>query len=199
MVLDARMVRLAGDRIASRAVDNRIGAYVVLEAARLLAEAAPAAAAFAVATSQEEIGYQGGGARTSAWSLEPDVGLVVDVTFSTDVPDISKKEHGEHRVGGGPVITRGSAVHPLVFERLVEAAEAEGIPYTLQASPKATRTDADAIYLVRSGVPTGLVSVPNRYMHSPNEIVSLEDLARTARLLAAFVRRLEPDTDFSAR
>jgi endoglucanase len=193
------MVRLAGDRIASRAVDNRIGAYVVLEAARLLAEAAPAAAAFAVATSQEEIGYQGGGARTSAWSLEPDVGLVVDVTFSTDVPDISKKEHGEHRVGGGPVITRGSAVHPLVFERLVEAAEAEGIPYTLQASPKATRTDADAIYLVRSGVPTGLVSVPNRYMHSPNEIVSLEDLARTARLLAAFVRRLEPDTDFSAR
>ena len=199
MVLEARMVRLAGDRIASRAVDNRIGAYVVLEAARLLSGAPPAAAALAVATSQEEIGYQGGGARTSAWALEPDVGLVVDVTFSTDVPDISKKEHGEHRIGGGPVITRGSAAHPVVFERLVEAAEAEGIPYTLQASPKATRTDADAIYLVRAGVPTGLVSVPNRYMHSPNEVVSLEDLDRTARLLAAFVRRLEPGTDFTPR
>ena len=196
MVLDARLIHLAGDRIVSRAVDNRIGAYVVLEAARLLAKDPPRAAAFAVATAQEEIGYQGGGARTSAWSLEPDVGLVVDVTFSTDVPDISKKEHGEHRIGGGPVITRGSAAHPVVVDRLIEAAEAEGIPFTLQASPKATRTDADAIYLVRSGVPTGLVSVPNRYMHSPNELVSLEDLDRTSRLLAAFVRRLEPETDF---
>jgi endoglucanase len=196
MVLDAGMIRLAGDRIASRAVDNRIGAYVVLEALRLLAEDPPRAAAFAVATVQEEIGYAGGGARSSAFALEPDVALVVDVTFSTDVPDIEKKELGDHRIGGGPVLSRGSANHPVVFERLVEAAEAEGIPHTFQAAPRSTRTDADGIHLVRFGVPTGLVSVPNRYMHSPNEVVSLGDLDRAARLLAAFVRRLEPDTDF---
>jgi len=196
MILDAGMVRLAGDRIVSRAIDNRIGAYVVLEALRLLSEDSPGAAVFAVATVQEEIGYAGGGARSSAFSLEPDVALVVDVTFSTDAPDIDKKELGDHKIGGGPVLSRGSANHPVVFQRLVEAAEAEEIPYTLQAAPKATRTDADGIHLVRFGVPTGLVSVPNRYMHSPNELVSLGDLDRSESLLAAFVRRLERDPDF---
>ena len=159
----------------------------------------PSAAALAVATVQEEIAYTGGGARSSAFALEPDVALVVDVTFSTDVPDIEKKELGEHKIGGGPVLSRGSADHPVVFKRLVEAAEAEGISFTIQAAPKATRTDADGIHLVRMGVPTGLVSVPNRYMHSPNEIVSLGDLQSTAELLARFIRRLEADTDFTPR
>jgi endoglucanase len=199
MVLDTGLIRLAGDRIASRAVDNRIGAFVVLEALRLLAEDPPEAAAFAVATVQEEISYSGGGARSSAFALEPDVALVVDVTFSTDVPDIEKKELGEHRIGGGPVLSRGSANHPVVFDRLVEAAEAEKISHTFQAAPRSTRTDADGIHLVRFGVPTGLVSVPNRYMHSPNELVSLGDLDRAAQLLAAFVRRLDPETDFRPR
>ena len=199
MVLDAGMIRLAGDRIVSRAVDNRIGAYVVLEALRLLSEDPPSAAAFAVATVQEEIAYTGGGARASAFALEPDVALVVDVTFSTDVPDIEKKELGDHVIGGGPVLSRGSANHPVVFERLAEAAKEEQIPFSMQAAPRATRTDADGIFLVRFGVPTGLVSVPNRYMHSPNELVSLGDLDKTARLLAAFVRRLGPDTDFRLR
>jgi endoglucanase len=197
MVLDAGLLRLAGNRIASRAIDNRIGAYVVLEAIRLLADEPPVAAAMAVATVQEEIAYSGGGARSSAFALEPDVALVVDVTFSTDVPDIEKKELGEHTIGGGPVLSRGSANHPVVFQRLVEAADAEDIAYSLQAAPRATRTDADAIHFVRMGVPTGLISVPNRYMHSPNEIVSLEDLERTARLLAGFIRRLDRDTDFT--
>jgi endoglucanase len=199
MVLDQGMIELAGDRIASRAIDNRIGAFVVLEALRLLAQDPPEAGAFAVATAQEEIGYQGGGARSSAFALQPDVALVVDVTFSTDVPDVPKKELGEHEVGGGPVLSRGSAAHPVVFERLVEVAEAEGIPYSLQASPRATRTDADGIHLTRAGVPTGLVSVPNRYMHSPNEVVSMGDLEHTARLLAAFVRSLDGETDFTPR
>lgn len=200
MVLAQGMIELAGDRIASRAIDNRIGAFVVLEALRLLSEnPAPAAGAFAVATTQEEIGYQGGGARSSAFSLEPDVALVVDVTFSTDVPDVPKKELGDHKVGGGPVLSRGSAAHAVVFERLAEVAEAEGIPYSVQASPRATRTDADGIHLTRAGVPTGLVSVPNRYMHSPNEVVSMSDLENTARLLAAFVRSLGSDTDFTPR
>lgn len=199
MVLAQSMVRLHGDRIASRAIDNRIGAFVVLEAARLLAEDRAKAGAFAVATTQEEIGYQGGGARASAFSLEPDVALVVDVTFSTDVPDVPKKELGDHEIGGGPVLSRGSAAHPVVFERLVEVAEAEGIPFSIQASPRATRTDADGIHLTRRGVPTGLVSVPNRYMHSPNELVSLADLENTAKLLAAFIRNLDEDADFTPR
>jgi endoglucanase len=199
MVLASGMVRLAGDRIASRAIDNRIGAYTVLEALRALSQDRPSATVTAVATTQEEIGYTGGGARTSAYALDPQVALVVDVTFSTDVPDVEKKELGEHEIGGGPVLSRGSAAHPVVFERLVEAAEAEGIPHTVQASPKATRTDADAIFLSRAGVPTGLISIPNRYMHSPNELVSLSDVAHAIRLIEAFVRRLEPGVDLTPR
>ncbi len=197
MVLDAPFLRLHGDRIASRAIDDRVGAYVVLEALRLLAEdPAPHAGAVAVATVQEEIGYTGGGARSSAFQLEPDAAVVVDVTFSTDVPDASKKEHGEHTVGGGPVLSRGSAIHPLVFDRLIEVGESEKIPCTIQAAPRASRTDADGIFLVRAGVPTGLVSIPNRYMHSPNEVVSIEDLRRAALLLAGFVRSLKADHSF---
>jgi endoglucanase len=199
MVIAQGMVRLARDLIASRAIDDRVGAFVVLEALRLLADDPAVASTTAVATAQEEIGYQGGGARTSAYVLEPDVAIVVDVTFSTDVPDIEKKELGEHELGGGPVLSRGSAAHNGVFEMLASVAEAEEIPYTIQAAPKATRTDADGIHLTRQGVPTGLVSVPNRYMHSPNEVVSVEDLFNTAKLIAAFVRRLGPETDFTPR
>ncbi|MGB1656599.1 MAG: M42 family metallopeptidase [Longimicrobiales bacterium] len=201
MVIAQGMVRLAGDLIASRAIDDRIGAFVVLEAVRLLAQEPGQleASATAVATVQEEIGYQGGGARPSAYALDPDVALVVDVTFSTDVPDVEKKELGEHSLGGGPVLSRGSSAHNAVFEMLAEVADEEGIPYTIQASPKATRTDADGIHLTRAGVPTGLISVPNRYMHSPNEIVNVEDLFHTAQLIAAFIRRLRSDTDFTPR
>lgn len=198
-VIDARLIELDGDLIASRSIDNRIGAYVVLEALRLLAESPGRAETTAVATTQEEIGYHGGGARTGAYRLEPQVALVVDVTFATDSPGVEKKEVGEHKVGGGPVLTRGSASHPLVFEKLVEVAEREGIPYTIHASPRTTSTDADAIYLSRSGVATGLISIPNRYMHSPNEIVSLSDLEAASKLIAAFVRELGPETDFVPR
>ena len=199
MVIDQGLVRLAGDRIASRAIDDRIGAFVVMEALRMLAAKPPVASVTAVATVQEEIGYSGGGARSSAWALEPDVAIVVDVTFSTDVPDVEKKELGEHTLGGGPVLSRGSASHDIVFEMLARVAQAKRIPYSVQAAPKATRTDADAIYLSRRGVPTGLISIPNRYMHSPNEVVSLADVESTARLIAAFVRGLRAGTDFTPR
>jgi len=198
MVIDSSMISLKGDRISSRAIDDRAGAYVVLEALRAIASASTSSRAVAVATVQEEIGGgSGGGARTSSFALRPDVALVVDVTFSTDVPDISKKELGDHKLGGGPVLSRGSAVHPIVFDRLTEAAESEGIRYTIQAAPRATRTDADSIYMNRSGVPTGLVSIPNRYMHSPNEVVSISDLKNAANLLAAFVLGLGKGTDFT--
>jgi len=124
------------------------------------------------------------------------VALVVDVTHATDWPGADKKQAGEHKLGGGPVLSRGSAVHPVVFRMLVECAEAEKIPYTVEAAPRGTSTDADAIHNAQRGIPTGLVSVPNRYMHSPNEMVALTDLERTARVLAAFARKLEPKTSF---
>lgn len=196
-VLDAGMVRLAGDRVASRAIDNRVGAFVVLEALRLVAAGDGRTGVVAVATAQEEIGYSGGGARASAFGLSPDVALVVDVTHATDVPDVDKSEVGEHSLGGGPVLTRGSSTHPGVFEILAETAGSEGIPYSIQAAPRRTGTDADAIHLARGGVPTGLVSVPNRYMHSPSEMVAVSDLFHTAELLAAVVARIDEGLDLS--
>lgn len=196
-VIDTSFAFLTADRVVSRAIDNRVGAFVVLEALRLLKSSpAPSAGCVAVATVQEEIGYSGGGARSSAFALNPQVALVVDVTFATDVPDVPKKEVGEHKLGGGPVLSRGSATHPVVFDRLVAVAEALDIPFTIQAAPRATRTDADGIFLVRSGIPTGLISIPNRYMHSPSEMVSTRDLFYAAELLAGFVRSLEEDPSF---
>jgi endoglucanase len=198
-VLAAGLQHLPGGRLVSRSLDNRVGAYVVLEALRLLATDRPAASVTAVATTQEEIAYTGGGARTSATGLEAEVAVVVDVTHATDFPGVEKKKHGEVSLGGGPVLSRGSAVHAGVFEELVRVAEAEKIPYTLQAAPCVTGTDADAIFTAHRGVATGLVSIPLRYMHSPNEMVMLEDLAQTARLLAAFARELGDRTDFETR
>lgn len=195
-VLGSSIQELPNGRIVSRSLDNRIGAFVVLEALRRLAADRPAATVTAVATAQEEIAYAGGGARTSAAGLEPAVAVVVDVTHATDTPGVEKKRHGDVRLGAGPVLTRGSAVNPRVFELLVAAAEAERIPYALQAAPRFTSTDADAIFTATRGVATGLVSVPNRYMHSPNEMVALDDLDRAADLLAAFVRRVQESTDF---
>jgi endoglucanase len=196
-VVDAAFLELGGGLFASRAVDNRIGAYVVLEVLRALAEGErPAAEVVAVATSQEEIGFHGGGARAKAFALDPQVAIAVDLTFSTDAPGIEKKQVGEHKLGSGPVLSRGSAIHPLVFERLAETAEREGIPYTIQASPRFTSTDADAIYLQRAGVATAVVSIPNRYMHSPNEVVSTEDIDATIRLLSVFCRELREADDF---
>jgi len=184
-------------RIVSRSIDNRIGAYVVAEALRLVAKNRPKhAAVYAVATTQEEIAWTGGGARTSAVAIEPTVALVVDVTHATDYPGAEKKLAGDHKLGGGVVLSRGSAASPVVFEMLVKCADAEKIPYTVQAAPHDTGTDADAIYNALKGIPTGLVSVPNRYMHSPNEMVALVDLERAARLLAAFSRTLTRETSF---
>jgi endoglucanase len=189
-VIDAKLLELGPDLIASRSIDNRIGAFIVLEALRLLSKKKPKAMVAAVATTQEEIGYSGGGARTSAYTIEPEIAIVVDVTFASDVPCIEKKTVGEHKLGSGPVITRGSATNVRLAERLADVAEKQKIPYTLIAAPRFTSTDADAIYLSRHGVATAVLSVPNRYMHSPNEIVSVKDLQATARLIAAFCQSL---------
>ena len=199
-VIDSRVEEFPNGRVVSRSIDNRIGAYVAAEALRRLSADRPKhAAVFAVASTREEIAWTGSGARTSATRIEPDVALVVDVTHATDYPGAEKKHAGDHKLGGGVVLSRGSSVSPVVYDLLVECAEQANIPYTIQAAPRDTGTDADAIYNALRGIPTGLVSVPNRYMHSPNETVSLQDLDRAADLLAAFARRLEPSTDFVLR
>jgi putative aminopeptidase FrvX len=184
-------------RLVSRSIDNRIGAFVVVEALRRLsADKGLRAAVVAVGTTQEEISYGGGGARSSAFQLEPAAAIVVDVTHATDFPGSEKKEVGDFKLGGGVVLSRGSSVNHVMFDQLVAAAEAEKIPYAVEAAPRGTSTDADGIYNVRKGIATALVSVPCRYMHSPNEMVALEDLDRAAQLLAAWARRLEASTSF---
>ena len=194
-VIAGEPVELPNGRLISRALDNRLGTFVALETARLVAEAGGAPGdVFGTAVAQEEITFAG--ARTTAFSLQPDVAIVVDVTFATDAPGTEEKELGKHRFGSGPVINRGSTMDPQVFELLYETAEAEGIPFTVSASARATGTDADAVHLARAGIPTGVVAIPLRYMHSPVEMVELADVRHTAQLLAAFARRLDPAMDF---
>jgi endoglucanase len=194
-VIAGEPVELLGDRVISRSMDNRLGCWIALEAARLVAEdgGAPGDVA-AVGAVQEEITF--GGARTTAYALQPDVAIAVDVTHATDAPGIDVKLQGKHELGGGAVIERGSTLHPAVFELLYEAAEREGIAHTVQVSARATGTDADAIHISRGGVPTGLVSIPLRYMHSPVEMVQLSDIDACARLVAAFARSLSTETTF---
>jgi putative aminopeptidase FrvX len=194
-VVDQDVLELPNGRIASRSLDNRMGAFVVLEALRLLSEGESLAAeVVAVASVQEEIGLYG--ARGAAFGLDPDAAIAVDVTHATDTPGIPKNQHGDHSLGSGPVITRAANLSPLLTDGLIDTAAAEGIPYTLEADSRSTSTDADAIQFTRAGIATGLVSAPNRYMHSPNEIVALEDLENCARLIAAYVKGLEQGTDF---
>lgn len=198
-VIDTRVLELPNHRIASRAIDDRIGAFVVLEALRRYAQQPGAAQVAAVATTQEEIGFHGGGALIAASRLNPAMAVAVDVTHATDHPTAEKKASGDHRLGGGPVLTRGSVVSPVAFDILRDAATRLGLPFSLQAAGRDTSTDADFIHLAREGIATALVSVPNRYMHSPSEVVSLEDLDRTASLLAEACRAVTPGTDFTAR
>ena len=195
-VIAGEPVELGNERYGSRAMDDRLGAYVALEAARLVAEAggAPGPVA-AVASVQEETGLWG--AVTSTFGLEPDVAIVVDVTHATDAPGINKRTEGDHALGSGPVIGRGTVLHPAVYDLLVEAAEAEEIPYTVEATGRGTGTDADVVHISRAGVATGLIGLPLRYMHSPVEVVQLDDVQAAARLIAAFALRLAPDVSFA--
>ncbi len=194
-VIDAEPTEFRHDRIVSRSLDNRVGCYVAADSARLVAESGGAPGdVLALAVTQEETTFAG--SRTSAFAHNPDVAIVVDLTFATDQPGIELGAITRHPLDSGPVIARGTSLHPVVFEHLYEAAEAESIPYTLESLGKGTGTDADAIHLSRAGIPTGLVSIPCRYMHSPVEMVSLADIDAAARLIAAFAKRLEPGTSF---
>ncbi len=198
-VIDSRTMEFPNGRLVSRSIDDRIGAFVVLEALRRYADRPAAAQVVAVATTQEEIAWRGGGALVCATCINPRMAIVVDVTFATDHPGMEKKELGEHKIGGGPVFTRGSIVSPVAYDLLRTTAAAKQIPFSVQVAGRDTSTDADAIHIAREGIATALVSIPNRYMHSPNEMVSLEDLERAADLIAEACRAVTNETDFTDR
>jgi endoglucanase len=190
-------VALRGERFASRSFDNRIGCYVALEAARRIGEQGGARGeVIAVAAVQEEVG-DFAGSRTSAFGIEPDVALAIDVTRATDIRGGDHEDEGKIVLGGGPTLTRGPTIHPDVFELLHDTAEAEGIPFGIEVTRGNTWTDADAVYLSRRGVPTGLVSIPLRYMHSPVETVDLGDVEAAVRLIVAFALGLKPGMSFA--
>jgi endoglucanase len=181
---------------SATAMDDKCGLWVVIEAARrAAAQGGLECALFAVSTVQEEIGLRG--ATTSTFSVDPHVGIAVDVTHATDCPTIDKKSEGDIKLGGGPVVFRGPNMNPVVVDRLMKLAESRGIPYQPAASGRATGTDANTMQISRGGVATGLVSIPNRYMHSPVEMISLDDIDRAADLLAAFACDLKTADDFT--
>lgn len=188
-------LELANERVVSMAFDNKMGTWIVTETLRLLDGREFDACVIGVSTVQEEIGLRG--AIASAFSSEADVGIALDVAHGTDTPGIEKRKAGDFQVGKGPMIYRGANINPRVFELLVSAAEEEKIPYQVASAARGTGTDANAMQLSRGGMATGLLSVPLRYMHTPNELLSLVDLEQTAHLLAAFCARLGKDHDFT--
>lgn len=194
-VIDVEPIEFPNDRLVSRSLDNRMGCYVAAEAARLVAEAGGAPGdVVALAVAMEEIGFAG--SRTSAFALQPDLAIVVDVTFATDQPGIELGQITKHGLGSGPVIASGATLHPAISELLRDTAEEAEIEFTVESLGGGTGTDADAFYVSRAGIPTGIVSVPLRNMHSPVETISLADVDAAARLIAAFAQRLEPGVSF---
>ena len=192
---DIGLQDLQGGLVASRALDNKIGAWVVAEALRRIDADKLQGSVHAVATVQEEIGLRG--ATTSAFGLDPLVGVAVDVTHATDSPGVSKKTAGDVKLGGGPTITRGANVNPVVERLLFETAEELEMDVQIEAAPSGTGTDANAMQLARAGVATGLVGVPLRYMHTPSEVIDLADGDRAATLLARFAERVTREIDFT--
>ena len=185
---------LRNDLFTSPGLDDKVGVWTVMETLRLLHGKPLQAAVFCVSTVQEEIGLRG--ATTSAFGIRPTVGIAVDVCHATDTPGNEKKQLGETKLNGGPVVFRGPNINPHVHERLVAAAKTQSITIQTRGVPKATGTDANAIQIAREGVAAGLVSIPNRYMHSPVEVVSLKDLDNAAKLLAEFCASVTNDANW---
>jgi endoglucanase len=195
VTLDLKYCEVRNGLAVSPAMDDKAGLWVVMEALRRTDAEKLQCALYSVSTVQEEVGLRG--ARTSAFGIDPQVGVAVDVTHATDCPTIEKKQEGDINLGAGPVIYRGPNMNPKVVQRLVEAADAHGIACQMAASGRPPGTDANAIQISRQGVATGLVSIPNRYMHSPVEMISLDDMDRAADLLARFAEGLSDGVDFT--
>lgn len=191
--LGLRMLR--NNLVSAPGMDNKVGVWVVMQALQFVAEGRPQAAVVSVSTVQEEIGLRG--AQTSSFSVAPQLGIAVDVTHATDCPTIDENQHGKIKLGGGPVLYRGPNVNPVVFDRLTALAKEHNIPYQPGGLGRAASNDSNAMQISRGGVATGLVTIPNRYMHSPVEVVSLDDLENAAKLIALFCLSLTPDCDFT--
>ncbi len=189
--------RLGKDLVTSPGLDDKVGAYVVMEALRMASERSIKCGLYAVATVQEELGMRG--ARTSCYGIDPLVGIAVDVTHASDNPGVEKKIGGEVVLGKGPVIELGANINPVLAELFMATAKSKKIPFQLCAAPSATGTDANAMQVSRAGVAAGLISIPNRYMHTQVEVVSLADLDNAARLIAETVARIDAKTDFTPR
>jgi endoglucanase len=185
---------LQNKRLAARSFDDKAGVFVLTEVMEKLRGKKFSAAVFSVATVQEELGLRG--ARTSAYAIEPDVGIAIDVEFSSDYPEIDKKRVGEISLGKGPVLSRGANINPVLGEFLIQTAKEKKIPYQLLGSPKATGTDANVMQLTRSGVATAVIGIPNRYMHTPVEVISTIDLENAVKLLASFILKIKKNMDF---
>jgi endoglucanase len=199
ITITAQFELLRNDLAVARAFDNRIGTFSVAEALRLL-KTTPGdlhAEVCAVSNVQEEVGLLG--SRQIAYSLHPDVALVVDVTHATDYPTVSKQQFGDTKMGGGPAITHGGCNHPEVVARLETVAAAAKITLQHEAMSATTGTDTDAIFWTRGGIASALISLPNRYMHSPVEVISLKDLTQIPELLAAFCRSVQPGEQFKVK
>lgn len=192
-VLERAPILLKNHRISSKAIDNRIGAYVALEAAKR--SVGLDTEVIASATVQEEIG--GVGSAAASFGLNPDVAIAIDVTHATDVPDVPTRQEGHHPLGSGPELSVGSYVHRGVFEALKTTADEEGIAFTVGTSPRRTATDADFLAKTKAGVATAVVSIPNRYMHSGNETIDTRDVEQAVRLIVAFAGRLKNLTPFT--
>lgn len=179
---------------ASPAMDDKVGLWVCMEAVRLLKGRSLSAAVYGVSTVAEEIGLRG--ATTAAHAIRPTVGIAVDVTHATDTPGNDKKTQGEIGCGKGPVLFRGPNINPRVFDLLEATAKQHEIPVQVRGVPRATGTDANAIQISRDGVACGLIGIPNRYMHSPVEVVHLDDLTNAAKLLAEFCAVVTAETNW---
>jgi endoglucanase len=186
-------------RIVGRAIDNRIGGFILSQVlANLTTNASrPSATVFAVNAVQEEI--SGSGVKMISYRLEPSVAVVLDVTHATDSPGIDRNKHGSVKLGGGPTVTHGTANHPEVVKRLISLAKELEIPLQHEASSRMTGTDTDHVYAMRGGVPSALLSVPLRYMHSTVEMVDLSDVERCVVLLTHFVRSISSKEEFTPK
>ncbi len=195
VTLELGFREMLNQRACSPAMDDKTGLWVAVEALRRTQGQPLRCALFAVSTVQEELGMRG--SRTSAFRVEPHVGIAIDVCHATDTPTVDKKQECDIQLGKGPAIFRGPNMNPRVVDLLIAAAERNGIPHQLAAAGGATGTDANPIQISRAGVAAALIGIPNRYMHTPVEMVSLDDLAHAANLLAAFALGLKGDEDFT--
>ncbi|MBT4622583.1 MAG: M42 family metallopeptidase [Verrucomicrobia bacterium] len=190
---------LRDDLVVARAFDNRVGTWAVAETLRLLKTGRVKlnAEVCVVANTMEEVGLFG--ARQIAYSLHPDVALVMDVTHATDYPTVDKRQHGDIKVGQGPTVTHGNCNHPEVIKRVEQVAKRLKINLQHEAISSTSGTDTDAVFWTRGGIPSGLISLPNRYMHSPVEVVSLKDLEQIPQLMAGFAKSLKKGEQFKVK